>query len=105
MFNFTYLSTQLEEIGSTEVDNAASPFVQKRTRIFPLSLCTVPPEGLTSAELKKRYIISAILNSENSYILSMQRLVNVSYYFINFYNFLSSLMYNYCIISRITKSL
>lgn len=69
--------SQSESIVTNSKNEEDSSSSQARTRIFPLALCPVPPDGLNPSELKKRYIISAILQSENSYILSMQRLVNV----------------------------
>lgn len=42
----------------------------------PISLPDIPPEGLTQEQLKRRYILSSIVESENSYINSLQRLIN-----------------------------
>lgn len=35
------------------------------------------PTSLTPSQLKRRHIISAIVHSENSYVLSLERLVKV----------------------------
>lgn len=42
----------------------------------PISLPDIPPEGLTAEQLKRRYILSSIVESENSYISSLHRLIN-----------------------------
>lgn len=44
---------------------------------------TLPPTpaGLSSQELKRRHIFAAIIHSENSYVATLQRLVNVRFYF------------------------
>lgn len=36
------------------------------------------PAGLSQQQLKRRHIVSAIVHSENSYVATLQRLVNVS---------------------------
>lgn len=36
-----------------------------------------PPAGLTPQQLKRRHIIAAIVHSENSYLATLHRLVNV----------------------------
>jgi len=46
-------------------------------RITPLALPPVPT-NLTQSQLKRRHIIAAIVHSENSYVATLQRLVNVS---------------------------
>ena len=35
------------------------------------------PAGLTPQQLKRRHIVAAIVHSENSYVATLQRLVNV----------------------------
>lgn len=35
------------------------------------------PEGLSHQQLKRRHIVAAIIHSENSYVATLQRLVNV----------------------------
>lgn len=42
----------------------------------PISLPDIPPEGLSQEQLKRRYILSSIVESENSYISSLHRLIN-----------------------------
>lgn len=42
------------------------------------------PAGLSQQQLKRRHIVAAIVHSENSYVATLQRLVNVS--FIDFLN-------------------
>lgn len=46
-------------------------------RQLPPSLPPAPP-NLTPQQLKRRYIVAAIVHSENSYVATLQRLVNVS---------------------------
>lgn len=36
------------------------------------------PAGLSQQQLKRRHIVAAIVHSENSYVATLQRLVNVS---------------------------
>lgn len=40
---------------------------------------TLPPApaGLSQQQLKRRHIVAAIVHSENSYVATLQRLVNV----------------------------
>ncbi len=35
------------------------------------------PDGLSHQQLKRRHIVAAIIHSENSYVATLQRLVNV----------------------------
>ena len=41
---------------------------------------TLPPmpSGLTPEQLKRRHIVASLVHSENNYVASLQRLVNVS---------------------------
>lgn len=39
-----------------------------------------PPPNLTPQQLKRRHIVAAIVHSENSYVATLQRLVNVSFF-------------------------
>lgn len=43
----------------------------------PPTLPPIPPQ-LSAEQLKRRYIVATIIHSENSYVSSLQRLVNVS---------------------------
>lgn len=43
-----------------------------------LALSPAPTDGLSPQQLKRRHIVAAILHSENSYVATLQRLVNVS---------------------------
>lgn len=42
---------------------------------------TLPPApaGLSQQQLKRRHIVAAIVHSENSYVATLQRLVNVRF--------------------------
>lgn len=42
----------------------------------PIALPDIPPDGLTADQLKRRYILAAIVDSENSYISALHRLIN-----------------------------
>lgn len=42
----------------------------------PICLPEIPPQGLTQEQLKRRYIIGSIVDSENSYINSLQRIIS-----------------------------
>lgn len=44
---------------------------------------TLPPTpaGLSHQQLKRRHIVAAIIHSENSYVATLQRLVNVRFLF------------------------
>lgn len=61
-------------------------------RPLPPSLPPAPP-GLNQQQLKRRHIVAAIVHSENSYVATLQRLVNVSvvefisghFYLLNFF--------------------
>ena len=39
------------------------------------------PQGLTPEQIKRRHIITSIVHSENNYVATLQRLVNVSFFF------------------------
>ena len=56
--------------------------VPQRRQVPPPSLPSVPP-NLTSQQLKRRHIVDAIVRSENSYVSTLQRLVLVSFQFLN----------------------
>lgn len=47
-------------------------------RHIPVAL-PAAPSGLNQQQLKRRHIVAAIIHSENSYVSSLQRLVNVSF--------------------------
>ncbi|KAF4520916.1 hypothetical protein B566_EDAN014411 [Ephemera danica] len=57
-----------------EEEEAGSGFTFQR-RQPPPSL-PPPPPGLTSEQAKRRHIVAAIVHSENSYVATLQRLVN-----------------------------
>lgn len=46
-------------------------------RVPPPSLGP-PPDALTAVQLRRRHVVAAIIHSENSYVATLQRLVNVS---------------------------
>ena len=44
----------------------------------PPSMPSIPP-GLSPEQLKRRHIVASLVHSENNYVASLQRLVNVSF--------------------------
>lgn len=46
-------------------------------RVPPPSL-GIPPDSLTPVQLRRRHVVAAIIHSENSYVATLQRLINVS---------------------------
>ncbi|XP_043283373.1 rho guanine nucleotide exchange factor 10-like protein isoform X2 [Venturia canescens] len=69
---------QMPQLSEVEEENGA--MVQFRCmqqrRQAPPSLPPAPP-NLTAQQLKRRHIVAAIVHSENSYVATLQRLVNV----------------------------
>ncbi|XP_059475439.1 rho guanine nucleotide exchange factor 10-like protein [Neocloeon triangulifer] len=57
-----------------EEEGGAGGFTFPR-RMQPPTLPTLPP-GLSSEQVKRRHIVAAIVHSENSYMATLQRLVN-----------------------------
>ncbi|KPJ21487.1 Rho guanine nucleotide exchange factor 10-like protein [Papilio machaon] len=53
-------------------------------RVPPPSLGP-PPDALTAVQLRRRHVVAAIIHSENSYVATLQRLVNVSILVLSFY--------------------
>lgn len=49
-------------------------------RVPPPSL-GAPPDALTSVQLRRRHVVAAIIHSENSYVATLQRLINVCIFF------------------------
>lgn len=47
-------------------------------RVPPPSLGP-PPDTLTPIQLRRRHVVAAIIHSENSYVATLQRLINVSH--------------------------
>lgn len=66
----------------TEEDHSQTDGVSLNMRMerrsTPLVMPLAPSTSLTPSQLKRRHIISAIVHSENSYVLSLERLVKVS---------------------------
>lgn len=50
-------------------------------RVPPPSL-GIPPDSLTPVQLRRRHVVAAIIHSENSYVATLQRLINVSWHII-----------------------
>lgn len=64
-------------LGSINGRNSQS-HIDAINRQLNLTLPATPPSGLTQQQLKRRHIFAAIVNSECSYVATLQRLVNVS---------------------------
>lgn len=66
-----------------QVEEENSAMVQfqcmQQRRQTPPALPPTPP-NLTPQQLKRRHIVAAIVHSENSYVSTLQRLVNVRTY-------------------------
>jgi len=60
-----------------EEEEAGAGFAFQR-RMQPPTL-PPPPPGLSGEQVKRRHIVAAIVHSENSYMATLQRLVNVSF--------------------------
>ena len=71
---------RLKEVHCSQVEEESGAISQfqcmQQRRQAPPSLPPAPP-NLTTQQLKRRYIVAAIVHSENSYVTSLQRLVNV----------------------------
>ena len=59
-----------------EEENVFNCSAQQRRQVPP-ALPPAPP-NLTTQQMKRRMIVAAIVHSENSYVATLQRLVNVS---------------------------
>ncbi|XP_069683969.1 rho guanine nucleotide exchange factor 10-like isoform X2 [Periplaneta americana] len=66
------LLPEVEEESATSFANFSCAFQRRQ---LPPTL-PAPPAGLTSQQLKRRLIVAAIVHSENSYVATLQRLVN-----------------------------
>ncbi|XP_055618357.1 uncharacterized protein LOC129763377 isoform X2 [Toxorhynchites rutilus septentrionalis] len=67
------LQLALESFAMTRGTGTESKIAERRH--IPVALPPAPP-GLTQQQLKRRLIVAAIVHSENSYVASLQRLVN-----------------------------
>lgn len=56
---------------------------------------TLPPTpaGLSHQQLKRRHIVAAIIHSENSYVATLQRLVNVRFMLLFYFRYFISLCF------------
>lgn len=66
----------LPEVDEEAMGGFGGGTLQQRRQVPP-SL-PPPPPNLTPQQLKRRMIVAAIVHSENSYVATLQRLVNVS---------------------------
>jgi hypothetical protein len=73
--DFTY--TSAADLDECQVDSPLLPPMSTIGRQSPPCL-PAPPAGLTEQQIKRRHIVAAIVHSENSYVATLQRLVNVS---------------------------
>lgn len=68
--------TKMPLLPEVEEENAFNCSAQQRRQVPPT--LPPPPQNLTPQQLKRRMIVAAIVHSENSYVATLQRLVNVS---------------------------
>lgn len=61
---------------NSDLDDNIYVDVKMKKQRPPICLPEVPPQGLTPEKLKRRYIIGSLVDSENSYINSLHRLIN-----------------------------
>lgn len=61
----------------SRANGTAAPGTAPGSRMIVPMLPPAPP-GLSQQQLKRRHIVAAIVHSENSYVATLQRLVNVS---------------------------
>jgi hypothetical protein len=71
--NVSWPLLQVEEESGASFADLSCAFQRRQ---LPPSLPPAPP-GLTPQQLKRRHIVAAIVHSENSYVATLQRLVNV----------------------------
>ena len=71
----------LEEGGDSDWVEQGTVF-QRRHQ--PPALPPMPP-GLSPEQIKRRHIITSIVHSENNYVATLQRLVNVRNCSMNYY--------------------
>ncbi len=70
---------------------------------------TLPPTpaGLSHQQLKRRHIVAAIIHSENSYVATLQRLVNVRFiiylFFFRYFISLCVITHSYAFVSAQCK--
>lgn len=67
------LQLALDSFAMTRGAGAEAKNVERRH--IPVALPPAP-SGMTQQQLKRRHIVAAIIHSENSYVASLQRLVN-----------------------------
>ncbi|XP_015790533.1 rho guanine nucleotide exchange factor 10-like [Tetranychus urticae] len=61
---------------SNEEESAYMDVKLSKRQRPPLCLPYIPPSGLTQEQIKRRYIVGSIVDSENSYINSLHRLID-----------------------------
>ena len=66
-----------ESVLGLSLNHSGPSFFQRRHQ--PPTLPPMPA-NLSTEQIKRRYIVANIIHSENSYVSSLQRLVNVSLY-------------------------
>ncbi|XP_053208339.1 rho guanine nucleotide exchange factor 10-like [Panonychus citri] len=61
---------------SNEEESAYMDVKLSKKQRPPICLPDIPPTGLSQEQIKRRYIVGSIVDSENSYINSLHRLIN-----------------------------
>ncbi|RWS30523.1 rho guanine nucleotide exchange factor 10-like protein [Leptotrombidium deliense] len=74
-----WFSTRKKNSPTANSDIDENPYVDvklSKKQRPPICLPDIPPQGLTAEQLKRRYIVKSVVDSENSYINSLHRLIN-----------------------------
>ncbi|RWS11802.1 rho guanine nucleotide exchange factor 10-like protein [Dinothrombium tinctorium] len=74
-----WFSTRKKNSPNANSDIDENPYVDvklSKKQRPPICLPDIPPQSLTAEQLKRRYIVGSIVDSENSYINSLHRLIN-----------------------------
>ncbi|XP_063536421.1 rho guanine nucleotide exchange factor 10 [Cydia strobilella] len=71
----THESDKMPNLPELEEDLFSCGGEVRGGRVAPPSLAP-PPDALTAVQLRRRHVIAAVIHSENSYVATLQRLVN-----------------------------
>ncbi|XP_047991743.1 rho guanine nucleotide exchange factor 10 isoform X2 [Leguminivora glycinivorella] len=71
----THESDKMPKLPELEEDLFSCGGEVRGGRVAPPSLAP-PPDALTAVQLRRRHVVAAIIHSENSYVATLQRLVN-----------------------------
>ncbi|XP_074603024.1 rho guanine nucleotide exchange factor 10-like protein isoform X2 [Brevipalpus obovatus] len=71
-----WFSTRKKNSPTLSQDEENYVDVKSKKQRPPICLPEIPPPNLTQEQMKRRYIVGSIVDSENSYINSLHRLIN-----------------------------